>query len=86
MDPQPQHARIDLHKVASALLAIVVAILGWLATATLNAVQELQRNLSALEVRLNRDFPSYDRLSDTLKPISAQLQRIEEAVGKKADK
>ena len=77
---------MDLQTVLMSLLGIACTVLGWFGRELWAAVQKLKEDLGALEVRIGRDFVSYDRLHDALKPISDQLTRIENGLSTKADK
>lgn len=77
---------IDAHTIATLLLGAVCALLGWLGRELWSAVQKLRDDLAKLEVKLGSDYVRYDRLQDVLKPILAQLDRIEDALINKVDK
>lgn len=68
------------------LLALTSGVLGWLGNELWAAVQKLRTDLSALEVHIGKEYIRYDRLQDTLKPISSKLDQIEELLRHKADK
>lgn len=77
---------IDLHFILTALLGVVCALLGWFGRELWTAVQELRRDLSALEVRIGTDYVRYDRLQDALRPVMEALDDIRKALAHKADK
>jgi hypothetical protein len=77
---------LDAHAIVTALLGMVCAVLGWLARELWSAVKKLREDLDTLRVHLAEDYPSYDRLTETLKPIAVQLDRIEGALTNKVDK
>jgi cell division protein FtsB len=77
---------LDLHFVVTTLLGLVCAVLGWFGRELWSAVQQLQRDLSALEVRIGTDYVRYDRLQDALRPVIQHLATISETLAHKADK
>jgi cell division protein FtsB len=77
---------LDLHFVVTVLLGGVCGVLGWFGRELWAAVQQLRRDLAALEVRIGQDYIRYDRLQDAIRPILEKLQRIEDALAHKADK
>jgi hypothetical protein len=77
---------LDLQAVFTGLLALVCTVLGWFARELWAAVKALQRDLAALEVRVTRDYVSYDRLADALRPVIDGLAEIKKALHEKADK
>lgn len=68
------------------MLSIACGVLGWFARQLWSAVQELRRDLSALEVQITRDYVRMDRLDKLMQPIMEQLNRIEQALTHKLDK
>jgi len=68
------------------LIGVVCAVLGWLARELWSAVQQLRKDLSALQVAISTDFVRYDRLKDALAPISQTLDEIKHTLAGKADK
>ncbi len=77
---------LDLHSIVTGLLGIVCGILGWLGREVWGAVQKLRADLSTLEVKLGTDYVRYDRMQDLLKPVMQKLDRIEDALARKADR
>ena len=69
-----------------ALIGLACSVLGWFARELYAAVQKLQSDLSALEIRIGTDYIRYDRLQDTMKPILKSLEEIKEALAHKRDK
>lgn len=67
-------------------LGIVCGVLGWFARELYNATHNLRKDLSALEVQINRDYVRHDRLQEAMKPIMDSLQEIKQALTHKADK
>jgi hypothetical protein len=76
----------DLQLMLTTLLGIFCGVLGWLGRELWSAVQKLRNDLSALEVRISADYVRYDRMQDVMNPINAKLDRIEEALTRKADR
>ena len=68
------------------ILGTACTALGWLARGLYTATQSLRKDLSDLQVLLNRDFIRYDRLQDALKPIMDSLHEIKQTLAGKADK
>lgn len=77
---------LDFQAIVMAILSITCAVLGWLAREMWDAVKELRRSLGELEVRITRDYVSYDRLDKIMQPISEALDHIERTLVGKADK
>lgn len=84
---------IDLQGAVTTLLSIASVVLGWLARELWEAVKSLRKDLSdlggdlaALEVRMSRDYVSYDRLRDALEPVMTALGDIKQALRDKQDK
>lgn len=77
---------MTLEQAFIAMLGVFCAVLGWFARELYSAIQQLKRDLSALEVKIGTDYVRYDRLQDALKPILSALDEIKIAVSHKADK
>lgn len=77
---------LDAHAIVTALLGLGLAVLGWLARELWDAVKSLRRDLSSLEVRITRDYVSYDRLKDAMEPVMEALAEIKSALKDKVDK
>lgn len=77
---------MEISQIALWALGSVCAVLGWFARELYNATQSLRKDLSALEVNLNRDYVRYDRLQDAMKPIMDSLTEIKQTLAGKADK
>lgn len=77
---------MEISQIALWALGAVCTVLGWFARELYNATQSLRKDLSALEVNLNRDYVRYDRLQDALKPVMDSLTEIKQTLAGKADK
>ena len=77
---------MSIESVFMSLVGCAIGVLGWFARVLYEATQSLRRDLSALEVRIGTDYVRYDRLQDVMKPLMQQLDRIEDALTRKADK
>jgi hypothetical protein len=77
---------IDPHGIVTALLGVGMAVLGWLARELWGAVKSLRQDLSSLEVRITRDYVSFDRMHDAMRPVMEALHEIKDALKQKADK
>lgn len=77
---------MEISQIALWALGGICAVLGWFARELYNATQSLRKDLSALEVNLNRDYIRYDRLQDAMKPIMDSLAEIKQTLASKADK
>ena len=77
---------MSLQEIILAALSLGFSVLGWFARELYSAVQSLRKDLSALEVRITRDYIPYDRLQDALKPIMDSLSEIKSTLAGKADK
>jgi hypothetical protein len=77
---------LDLHAIFTFMLGIGLAVLGWLARELWDAVKSLRKDLASLEVRITRDYVSYDRLQDAMRPVMDALHEIKNTLKEKADK
>lgn len=77
---------LDLTTLALSALGVVCAVLGWFARELWQAVKELRKDLSVLQVRVSDEFVRYDRMQDVMQPIMLKLDRIEDALQRKVDK
>ncbi len=77
---------VDGHFILTVLLGLVCGLLGWLGRELWNAVQQLRRDLSALEIKISAEYIRYDRMQDALKPIMEALEDIRKALTHKVDK
>ncbi len=77
---------MEVSQIALWVLGVACAVLGWFARELYSATQSLRKDLSALEVNLNRDYVRYDRLQDAMKPIMDSLTEIKQTLAGKADK
>jgi hypothetical protein len=77
---------IDWQSSFIGLLSIACVTLGWLWRQLWDAVQQLRRDLSALETRVGTDYVRYDRLQDALRPVMDALNDIRGSLGRKVDK
>lgn len=68
------------------IIGLVCTVLGWFARELYQATQDLRRDMSALEVQINRDYVRYDRLQDALKPLMDGIVEVKELLKGKADK
>lgn len=76
----------DAQTLITAGLSVACTVLGWLARELWSAVQQLRRDLSALEVRVSADYVRYDRMQDVVKPIMDALDEIRRSLATKVDK
>lgn len=77
---------MSLEQVLMAMTSLACTVLGWFARELYTATQKLREDLSALEVRISRDYIRYDRLQDALKPIVEGIHEIKETLKGKVDK
>ena len=77
---------IDLHFMVTAALGVGCGVLGWLWRELWTAVEQLRKDLGALEVRIGTDYIRYDRLQDAFKPVLDALTEIKHTLQGKADK
>ena len=69
-----------------AVLSASSAVLGWLARELWAAVKQLRSDLDALRVHIAERYIRDDRLAEVMRPMTAQLDRIEAVLTSKADK
>ena len=77
---------MEVSQIMLWVLGTACTVLGWFARELYTATQSLRKDLSDLQVQLNRDFIRYDRLQDSLKPIIDSLNEIKQTLQGKADK
>lgn len=77
---------MEIQQLALWALSVVTALLGWFARELYSAIQQLRKDLSALEVQISSDYVRYDRLQDAMKPIMDSLAEIKHTLAGKADK
>lgn len=81
---------MDITQIFLALLGIGIGVLGWFARVLYDATQSLRRDLSSLEVQLNRDYVRNDRLreamADALKPITEGIKEIKEVLAHRIER
>lgn len=77
---------LDWTTVLLGVLSLVCAVLGWLARELWDAVKELRRGVTELEVRITRDYITYDRLDRALQPVLEALSEIRNTLSQKVDK
>ena len=77
---------IDVHTVLLSFLGCACTVLGWLARELWDAVKSLRRDLSTLEIRITKDYVSYDRLKDVMQPVLNSLEEIKQTLTQKTDK
>lgn len=67
-------------------LGIISGAIGWFVSQMWSALKELRSDLDSLRVHLAQAYPTYDRLTEAMRPMLTQLDRIESALTHKADK
>lgn len=72
--------------IIDGLLIVTSTGLGWFARQLWDAVKELKKDLTALEVKIAKEYVPYDRLKDALEPIMESLMEIKETLKTKKDK
>jgi hypothetical protein len=93
---------IDFQTMLMALLGLCCTVMGWFLRELWGAVKSLRSDLSALEVRISqkalkadlaalevhitKDFVSFDRLADAMRPILEGINEIKHTLEGKADK
>jgi hypothetical protein len=77
---------MDFQQLFMALLGVCCIVLGWFSRTLYDATQSLRKDLSVLEIQLNREYVRYDRLADAFKPVMESLQEIKQTLAGKADK
>lgn len=77
---------IDVHTLLTAAVGICCGLLGWLGRQLWQAVDDMRKDLAALEVKISADYVRYDRLQDALAPLIKRLDDIAATLSNKADK
>ena len=77
---------MDFQQLFMALIGGCCVVLGWFSRTLYDAIQALRKDLSTLEVQINREYVRYDRLIDAFKPVMESLQEIKQTLAGKADK
>lgn len=71
---------MNWEQMAILALSLAFSALGWFARQMWEAVQQLRRDLSILEIKVSTDYVRYDRLKDIMQPVIESLERIEKRV------
>ena len=77
---------MTLEYVLISIVGLMCTVLGWIARQLWDAVQNLRKDLSELQVNISKDYVRYDRLKDALEPIMTTLHEIKQSLSAKADK
>lgn len=76
----------DIVQIVLGLVSIATGILGWFARQLWDAVQNLRKDLTALQVQISENYVRYERLKDILKPLMDGIEEIKEILRNKVDK
>jgi hypothetical protein len=79
-------AGMDLQTMVNALLALVIAGIGWAARELWGAVKKLREDLQKIEVALPSSYVRKDDFADGMKEIKEMLGKIFDRLDNKADK
>lgn len=77
---------MDLQTMVNALLALVIAGIGWAARELWGAVKKLREDLQKIEVALPSSYVRKDDFADGMKEIKEMLGKIFDRLDNKADK
>lgn len=81
---------MDLNQIFMLILACGVGVLGWFARVLYDATQSLRKDLSSLEVQINRDYVRYERLrevmQDALRPMMESIKEIKETLAQRIER
>lgn len=77
---------LDLHWLVNGLTIIVLAGVGWFCNQIWTALQKLQADLRAFELRIAADYVRQDRLDKAMEPVLRKLDDIQSALNSKQDK
>ena len=67
-------------------LAAVFAVAGWFIRQVWDAVQDLKKDIQALEIKLPSEYVRKDDLTESMDRVYKALDRIERKLDSKADK
>lgn len=76
----------DVVQIVLGLVSIATGVLGWFARQMWDAVQNLRKDLTVLQVQISENYVRYERLKDILKPLMDGIEEIKEILRNKADK
>jgi hypothetical protein len=79
-------AGMDLQTMVNALLALVIAGIGWAARELWGAVKKLREDLQKIEVALPSSYVRKDDFADGMREIKEMLGKIFDRLDNKADK
>lgn len=77
---------VDWQPYINMALASVFAVAGWFIRQVWDAVQDLKKDVQALEIKLPSEYVRKDDLVEALERVYKALDRIEHKLDKKADK
>ena len=77
---------MELQTMFNALLALVIAGIGWAARELWGAVKKLREDLQKIEVALPSSYVRKDDFADGMKEIKDMLGKIFDRLDNKADK
>ena len=77
---------MDMQEVINVVIGIALSAVGWFARQMWDAVQELKRDLSDLEVKLPTEYIRKDEFSERWIEVLSSLRRIENKLDTKMDK
>lgn len=77
---------MELQTMFNALLALVIAGIGWAARELWGAVKKLREDLQKIEVALPSSYVRKDDFADGMKEIKEMLGKIFDRLDNKADK
>ena len=77
---------MDMQEVINVVIGIALSAVGWFARQLWDAVQELKRDLSDLEVKLPTEYIRKDEFSERWIEVLSSLRRIENKLDTKMDK
>ena len=77
---------MDMQEVINVDIGIALSAVGWFARQMWDAVQELKRDLSDLEVKLPTHYIRKDEFSERWVEVLSSLRRIENKLDTKMDK
>lgn len=77
---------MELQTMFNALLALVIAGIGWAARELWGAVKKLREDLQKIEVALPSSYVRKDDFADGMKEIKEMLSKIFDRLDNKADK
>jgi hypothetical protein len=80
--PMSENAKVQTQKIVNVLVAIMLAVFGWMGNTVWSIVQTQQAQLTQLNIELAKNYMPRVELQQQLDRMTAQLDRIAQQTSK----